>query len=97
MESFNRRDTKCLSNILYIAHGAPMGNFEGFELISRSHAPETGEVFVTFKAANHLALSKHFGLWRAKFGLNLKITTVLTDEEVIQRNKKVADAMAKME
>ena len=34
----------------YIASGAPMDNFEGFELISRLHAPETGEVFVTFKA-----------------------------------------------
>ena len=33
----------------YIASGAPMDNFEGFELISRLHAPETGEVFVTFK------------------------------------------------
>ena len=40
----------------YIASGAQMDNFEGFELISRLHAPETGEVFVTFKADNHLSL-----------------------------------------
>ena len=46
-----------------------MKNFDGFELISRFHAPETGEVFVTFKADNHLAISEHFGVWRAKFGL----------------------------
>ena len=49
----------------YIASGAPMDNFEGFELVSRFHAPETGEVFVTFKADNHLAISQHFGVWRA--------------------------------
>ena len=41
----------------YIASGAPMDNFDGFELISRSRAHYTGEVFVTFKADNHLAKS----------------------------------------
>ena len=80
----------------YIASGAPMDNFEGFELISRLHAPETGEVFVTFEADNHLAISEHFGVWRAKFGLEWNITPVLNDEEVIQRNKQVADAVAAM-
>ena len=79
-----------------IASGAPIDNFEGFELISRLHAPETGEVFVTFKADNHLAISEHFGVWRAKFGLEWNITAVLNDEEVIQRNKQVADAVAAM-
>ena len=80
----------------YIASGAPMDNFEGFELISRLHAPETGEVFVTFKADNHLAISEHFGVWRAKFDLEWNITAVLNDEEVIQRNKQVVGAVAAM-
>lgn len=80
----------------YIASGAPMDNFEGFELLSRSHAPKTGDVFVTFKAANHLAISKLFGVWRAKFGLDWNITAVLTDDEVMQRNKQVADAVAEI-
>ena len=53
----------------YIASGAPMDNFEGFELISRVHAPQTGEVFVTCKADNHLKMAEHFGIWRAKFGV----------------------------
>ena len=70
-----------------------MDNFEGFELISRLHAPETGEVFVTFKADNHLAISEHFGVWRAKFCLEWNINAVLNDEEVIQRNKQVTDAV----
>ena len=80
----------------YIASGAPMDNFDGFELVSRFHAPETGEVFVIFKADNHLAISQHFGVWRAKFGLDWNITAVLNDDEVIQRNKQVADAVAAM-
>ena len=54
----------------YIASGAPMDNFDGFELVSRFYAPETEESFVTFKAYNHLAISQHSSEWRAKFGLD---------------------------
>ena len=78
----------------YIASGAHMDNFDGFELVNRFNAPETGEVFVTFKADSHLAISQHFGVWRAKFGLDWNITAVLNDNEVIQRNKQVAGAVA---
>ena len=80
----------------YINAGAPKDNFDGFELISRFHAPEIGEVFVIFKADNHLAISEHLGVWRAKFGVEWNITAVLNDEEVIKRNKQVADAAAEM-
>ena len=73
-----------------------MDKFDGFELITRFHAPETGEVFVTLKADNHLAISEHFGVWRAKFGLKWNITAVLNDEEIIQRNKQIAGAFAAM-
>ena len=37
----------------YIASGAPMDNFDGFELASRFHETEKGEFFVNFKADNH--------------------------------------------
>ena len=66
------------------------------DLVTRFHAPETGEVFVTLKADNHLAISEHFGVWRAKFGLEWNITAVLNDTEVIKRNKQVAEAVAAM-
>ena len=79
----------------YIASSSPMDKFDGFELINRFHAPETGEVF-HFKADSHLAISKHFGVWRAKFGLYWNITAVLNDDDVIQRNKQVAEAVAAM-
>ena len=80
----------------YIASVAPKVNFDGFELANRFHAPETGEVFVAFKADSHLVISKHFEVWRVKFGLDWNITAVLNDDEVIQRNKQVADAVALM-
>ena len=94
MEFLSPKVTRCLSNILLQVHLWII--FDGFELVSRFHAPETGEVFVTFKADNHLAISQHFGVWRAKFGLDWNITAVLNDDEVIQRNKQVADAVASM-
>ncbi len=80
----------------YIASGAPMDKFDGFELLNRLHAPETGEVFVIFKADNHLAISEYFGVWRAKFGLEWNMTAVLNDEKVIQRNKQVVYSVAVM-
>ena len=49
---------------------------------------------MTFKADNHLAISEYFGVWRAEFGLEWNITAVLNDDEFIQRNKQVANAVA---
>ena len=73
-----------------------MDNFDGFELVNRFHACETGEVFVAFKADSHLAIFQYFEVWRTKFGLDWNITAVLNDDEVIQRNKDVSDAVASM-
>tara|TARA_B100001287_G_scaffold196131_1_gene165898 strand:- start:100 stop:321 length:222 start_codon:yes stop_codon:yes gene_type:complete len=53
----------------YITYGVPKDNFVGFELAGRFNAPERGEVFVIFKADNHLAISDHFGFWKSKFGV----------------------------
>ena len=80
----------------YIANGAPKDNFDGFELISRVHAPQTGEVFVTCKAENHLKVAEHFAIWRAKFGVEWDVKPVFNDEEVIKRNKQVAEEIAAM-
>ena len=55
---------------------------------------ETGEVIVDFKADNHWPISQHFGVWRAKFDLDWNITAFLNDDEVILRNKQVANAVA---
>ena len=80
----------------YIASGVPKDNFDGFELISRVYAPQTGEVFVTCKADSHLKMAEHFGIWRAKFGVEWNVLTVFNDEEVILRNKQLAEELAAM-
>ena len=53
----------------YIKSGAPKDNFDGFAIISRVHAPQTGEVFVTCIADNHIKVDEHFAIWREKFGI----------------------------
>tara|TARA_Y100000589_G_C27023567_1_gene575941 strand:- start:473 stop:793 length:321 start_codon:yes stop_codon:yes gene_type:complete len=78
----------------YIELGAPKDNFDGFAIISRVHAPQTGEVFVTCIADNHLKVAEHFDVWRSKFGVEWNFIPVLNDEEVILRNKKLKDEIA---
>ena len=80
----------------YIKSGAPKDNFDGFALISRVHAPQTGEVFVTCIADNHIKIDEHFAIWREKFGVKWNFTPVLNDDEVIRRNKKIDDEMKSM-
>ena len=81
----------------YIKSGAPKDNFEGFALVSRVHAPQTGEVFVTCIADNHFKVDEHFAIWREKFGVEWNITPVFSDDEVIRRNKKLNDEFNKKE
>ena len=81
----------------YINSGAPKDNFDGFALISRVHAPQTGEVFVTCIADNHLRVDEHFAIWREKFGIEWQIIPVLNDEEVIRRNKRIETEATSME
>ena len=77
----------------YIANGAPKDNFDGFELINRVHATQTGEVFATCKADYHIKLAEHFAIWRAKLGVEWDVKPVFNDDEVIKRNKQVADEL----
>ncbi len=75
----------------YIKSGAPKDNFDGFALISRVHAPQTGELFVTCIADNHIKVDEHFAVWREKFAVEWNIMPVMNDEEIIRRNKKLRD------
>ena len=58
---------------------------------SRVHETKNGEVFVTCKVDNNLKMNKHFGIWRVKFGFEWNVLLVFNDEEVIVRNKHLAD------
>ena len=73
----------------YMANGAPKDNFDGFELISRVHAPQTGEVFVICKAENHLKVAEHFAIWRAKFGVEWTSSQFLTMKKLSKEISKL--------
>jgi hypothetical protein len=53
----------------YMASGAEADCFDGFELISRTHCPQTGSGVVICKARGTKELFKHFAPWRAMFGV----------------------------
>ena len=39
-------------------------------------------------------MAEHFGIWRAKFGVEWNVLPVFNDEEVILRNKQLAEELA---
>ena len=41
-------------------------------------------------------MAEHFAIWRAKFGVEWYVKPVFNDEEVIKRNKQVAEEIAAM-
>ena len=45
---------------------------------------------------SHLKMAEHFGIWRAKFGVEWNVLPVFNDEEVILRNKQLAEEVAAM-
>ena len=53
----------------YMASGAQGDHIDGFELISRTHCPETGSGVVICKAESAKVLFQHFAPWRAMFGV----------------------------
>ena len=56
--------------IEYMASGAEGDHIDGFELISRTHCPQTGSGVVICKAESSMVLFKHFAPWRAMFAWN---------------------------
>ena len=41
-------------------------------------------------------MAEHFAIWRAKFCVEWDVKPVFNDEEVIKRNKQVAEEIAAM-
>ncbi|QNJ07031.1 conserved hypothetical protein (DUF3303) [Synechococcus sp. MEDNS5] len=79
--------------IEYMASGAEADNFEGFELISRTHTPQTGSGIVICKASGTKAIFKHFAPWRAMFGVEFDIQPAFSDEEVCECHKELFESM----
>ena len=80
--------------IEYMASGADGDSFEGFELISRTHCPQTGSGVVICKASGSKALFKHFAPWRAMFGVEFDMQPAFTDQEVCECHQELFQTMA---
>ena len=77
----------------YIASGAEGDRIDGFELISRTHCPQTGSGVVICKAESSTVLFKHFAPWRAMFGVEFVMQPAFTDEEVCACYKELFEMM----
>ena len=79
--------------IEYMASGAEGDHIDGFELISRTHCPQTGSGVVICKAESSMVLSKHFAPCHAMLGVEFFIQPALTDEEVYVCYKELLEMM----
>ena len=79
--------------IEYMASGAEGDHIEGFELISRTHCPQTGSGVVICKAESSMVLFKHFAPWRAMFGVEFDMQPAFTDEEACACHKELFEMM----
>ena len=79
--------------IEYMASGADADCFDGFELISRTHCPQTGSGVVICKARGTKELFKHFAPWRAMFGVEFDMQPAFSDEEVCECHKDLFESM----
>ena len=77
----------------YMASGAEGDHIDGFELISRTHCPQTGSGVVICKAESSMVLFKHFAPWRALFGVEFDMQPAFTDEEACACHKELFEMM----
>ena len=80
--------------IEYLASGAEGDCFDGFELISRTHCPQTGSGARICKARRTKELCKHCAPWRAMFGVECDMQPAFSDEEVCACHKELFESMA---
>ena len=79
--------------IEYMEDWAQMDNYEGCELVTRVHMPQTGQGIVICKAEDEVALFKHFAPWRAMFGVEVNIQPAFTSEKVVACHKELFAAL----
>tara|TARA_Y100001968_G_scaffold151403_1_gene138558 strand:- start:76 stop:393 length:318 start_codon:yes stop_codon:yes gene_type:complete len=68
---------------------AKQDNFEGFEMLFRVHAPGEGRVVILCKALGDKELFMHFSPWRAKFGIDMEFTPVISCQNVVDYHKEL--------
>ncbi len=68
---------------------AKQDHFDGFEMLFRVHAPGEGRVVILCKANSDKELFSHFAPWRAKFGIDMEMTPVISCQNVVDYHKEL--------
>tara|TARA_Y100001968_G_C19350152_1_gene714210 strand:+ start:889 stop:1206 length:318 start_codon:yes stop_codon:yes gene_type:complete len=68
---------------------AKQDNFDGFEMLFRVHAPGEGRVVILCRAKSDKELFQHFAPWRAKFGIEMDMTPVISCQNVVDYHKEL--------
>ncbi|WP_269622665.1 DUF3303 domain-containing protein [Prochlorococcus marinus] len=72
---------------------AKQDKFEGFEMLFRVHAPGEGRVVLLCKASSDKELFSHFAPWRAKFGIHMEMSPVISCQNVVDYHKDLFQKM----
>ena len=62
---------------------------DGFEMLFRVHAPGEGRVVCLCRAVSDKELFSHFAPWRAKFGIHMEFTPVISCQNVVDYPKEL--------
>tara|TARA_B100000900_G_C20516184_1_gene690171 strand:- start:893 stop:1213 length:321 start_codon:yes stop_codon:yes gene_type:complete len=60
-----------------------------FEMLFRVHAPGEGRVVCLFRANSDKEIFAHFAPWRAKFGIHMEFTPVISCQNVVDYHKEL--------
>ncbi|KGG06935.1 hypothetical protein EV01_1264 [Prochlorococcus marinus str. MIT 9401] len=58
-----------------------------FEMLFRVHAPGEGRVVCLCKAESDKEIFDHFAPWRAKFGIHMEFTPVISCQNIVDYHK----------
>ena len=65
-----------------------------FEMLFRVHAPGEGRVVCLCKAHSDKEIFAHFAPWRAKFGIHMEFTPVISCQNVVDYHKDLFKTLA---
>ena len=67
---------------------------DNFEMLFRVHAPGEGRVVCLCKALSDKEIFAHFAPWRAKFGIHMEFTPVISCQNVVDYHKKLFQTLS---
>ena len=65
-----------------------------FEMLFRVHAPGEGRVVCLCKAHSDKEIFEHFAPWRAKFGIHMEFTPVISCQNIVDYHKDLFKSMS---